>query len=217
MAKEGKIGDAGGILGGGKDPPPSLQQDINTYMQQYSNELTSLGPEYAKEMAFLKPYMEGNPGAGLEASVASEYGGSGVKPITGPTPQGEALGAASAANAAAIEGFKPGFGDLAAGAKQQEQTASYADVLNTVLGAGKNELLYGSVPNFSAINTSQFPPSVQALYGQLQTAQGGGSTLGVNPLTAANQLTQQQAAQSANAYNPGTQSGASGASTTNIQ
>ena len=217
--KEGKIGSPGGILGGGQDKPPSLQQDINQYMAPYMTELTALGPEYAKEMEFLKPYMEGNPGAGLQSAVANEYGGSGVKNITGPTPQGEALGAASAANAKQIENFTPGFGALAAGAKQQEQTGSYADVLNAVLGAGKNELLYGSVPNFSAINTSQFPPSIQALYGQLQTAQGGGSTLGVNPLTAANQLTQQQAAQQANAYSPGTQGSpaVSGAATTNIQ
>ena len=216
--KEGKIGSPGGILGGGKDAPPSLQTDINQYMAPYMTELTALGPEYQKEMDFLKPYMGGNPGAGLEQSVAKEYGGSGVQAPNPNTPQAEALGAASAANAAQIEGFKPGFGDLAAGAKQQEQTASYADVLNTVLGAGKNELLYGSVPNFSAINTSQFPPSIQTLYGQLQTAQGGGSTLGVNPLTAATQLTQQQNQQNPNTYNPGTQAGpSSGGTTTNIQ
>jgi hypothetical protein len=194
---EQPLGSPGGIFGQGNKPGPPTptpqpQQDVNAYMKTYIDELTRLGPEYQAEMNYLAPYMTSNPGAGLEDAVAKEYGGSGVKEITGPTPQGEALGAASAANAQAIESFKPGFGNIAKGVTAAEQTVPYADVLNSVLAAQKNEMLYGSTPNFSAIQTNEWGPSQQALYGYLTSSAGGGSSIGVNPATASTQLTIQQ-------------------------
>jgi hypothetical protein len=206
-AKEGAIGSPGGILGGGNAPPPTtaFQGDINAYMKPYIDQLTNLGPEYGAELSYLQPYLTGNQGSALEQSVAKEYGGSGVQAPNPNTPQAQALQGASQAQANVLESQnKPGFANIANAAKAFESTVPYSDVLGAIEGAQKNELLYGSVPNFSAVNTSAWGPSMQALYSYLQKTAGGGSSIGVNPATASNQLTQQQ---NQTTYNPGTQSG----------
>jgi hypothetical protein len=211
---EGKIGSPGGILGGGNAPPPTttFQGDINAYMKPYIDQLTNLGPEYGAELSYLQPYLTGNQGSALEQSVAKEYGGSGVQAPNPNTPQAQALQGASQAQANVLESQnKPGFANIANAAKAFESTVPYSDVLGAIEGAQKNELLYGSVPNFSAVNTSAWGPSMQALYSYLQQTAGGGSALGVNPTTAATQLsTAQQAQQQQTTASLGTSSATGG-------
>ena len=175
---EQPLGSPGGIFGKGNEPAPApkpsaLQTDINASLQTYVNELTNLGPEYGAELKYLAPYMSGSDPTGLaqEQAVAKEWGGSGVQALK-PTAAAEELGASSANVAKTLESqTKPGFGGIASAAKKFEETIPYSDILNTVLTAPKNEILYGSTPNFSVVNTSSWGPSMQALYGYLSQPQ----------------------------------------------
>jgi hypothetical protein len=92
----------------------------------------------------------------------------------------------------------PGFGNLTKAAKQYESTIPYADVLQAVLGAGKNEILYGStVPNLSNINASQYPQDVQDILKALQ------GSVGITPSGVPSLTTQGIAALGAPAINTG--------------
>lgn len=192
-----------GILTPQAKTPPSTQGDINTILQPYINEMMQLGPEYQKEMDFLKPYLEGT-GAGAPETFAQLQAGS----VADESPTGSKMvNEADATAGTAIENQpKPGFGNLAQAAKQYEGTVPYSDILQTVLGAGKNEILYGTTPNTTNIKTGGWPEILQQAYGFLtQNATGTNPKTGLqNPATAAATANQNQGS------NPSTTGGSNG-------
>ena len=164
---------------------PGVQQDINTVLEPYINELMNLGPEYQEEMNYLAPYLTGTgAGApetfqGLENQSKSQESSTGNTAVNAAdTEQGEAI-----ANQQA-----PGFGQEAQAAQEYEQTVPYSQLLQTVLGAGKNEILYGTTPNISNISTKGWPESLQNAYQFLtQAATGTNASTGLQSPTAAAQ------------------------------
>lgn len=153
-------------------PKPAV--DINTILQPYIDELTRLGPEYGAEMAYLQPYLTGTPTTfqGLQQQSAADQSPTGSK----------SLQTAEAGVATAMENQpKPGFGNLAQSAKQYEGTIPYSQVLQSVLEAGKNQILgYSTIPNLTnlAAGAAQtWSPQMQAVLPYLEqsigsTAQG---------------------------------------------
>ena len=163
-----------GILTPQAKTPPSTQGDINAILEPYIKEMMNLGPEYQSEMEYLKPYLMGT-GAGAPETFQQLEAGS--KADESPTGS-KAVNAADQALGTAIEGQQPpGFGNLATAGEQYENTLPYSDILQTVLGAGKNEILYGTVPNTSNINTKGWPSSVQGAYDFLA------QNVGVSPIS----------------------------------
>lgn len=157
------------------DQPPTTQMDINKILQPYINEMTNLGPEYSAEMEYLKPYLEGTGAAAPQTFQQLEAGSKADETPTGSAKVNEADQSAGTA----LENQQPpGFGALASAAKQYEGTLPYSDILQTVLGAGKNEILYGTTPNLSTIETTGWPDPLQQAYKYLVA-----NATGDNPTT----------------------------------
>lgn len=154
--------------------PPGAQTDINTILEPYLSELQNLGPEYQEEMDYLKPYLEPQQQTfqGVEAQSKAQ------ESPTGNT----AVNEADESVGQDIENEKaPGFGNLASAAEDYEGTVPYSQLLQTVLGAGKNEILYGTIPNISNISTKEWPESLQNAYSFLtQSATGTNAQSGLN-------------------------------------
>lgn len=194
-----------GILTPQAKTPPSTQGDINSILEPYINELTNLGPEYNAEMEFLKPYLTQTGSqapqsfAGLESASTADESPTGSKTVN---EADESVGNAIESEQA------PGFGSLASAAKDYEGTLPYSDILQTVLGAGKNEILYGTTPNISSISTAGWPSSLQDAYGYLTQAATGtnANTALPSPAAAATQAAAQQQA-SQQTTNPSVQGG----------
>ncbi len=145
--------------------------DIHDLLAPYLKELQNLGPEYQQEMDYLKPYLEGTP----ESFAQLQAGSKADESTTGS----QAVNAADKAAGSQIENqAPPGFGNLEQSAEQFVGTVPYSQILQTVLGAGKNEILYGTVPNTSNIQTGGWPSSLQSAYDFLTQ-----SAAGVNPKT----------------------------------
>lgn len=173
-----------GILTPQGKQPGSTQLDINKVLQPYIDEMSKLGPEYQEEMDFLKPYLEGT---GAQAPQTFQQIEAGSKADETPTGSAKVNEADEAAGTAAADQKAPGFGALAQAGKEYEGTLPYSDILQTVLGAGKNEILYGSTPNLSAVSTAGWPASVKAAYDASISGTGVNPTTGlVAPTVAAN-------------------------------
>lgn len=173
---------AGKLLASDK-PPPTTQQDVNSYLDPYVKEMMNLGPEYQQEMDFLKPYLTGT---GASAPETFDALTSASKADESPTGSKSVNAADSAAGNAVENQAAPGFGQLASAAKEYEGTLPYSDILQTVLGAGKNEILYGTTPNISSISTSEWPEQLQQAYSYLtQAATGTNAGTGLNNPTVA--------------------------------
>lgn len=155
-----------------------IAPDVNDILAPYLKELQNLGPEYQQEMDYLKPYLEGT-GAGAPESFAQLRAGSQAdESATGS----KAVNAADQAAGTALENQQPpGFGNLAQAAGEFAGTVPYSQILQTVLGAGKNEILYGTIPNISNISTKGWPQSLQDAYSFLtQSATGTNPSTGLN-------------------------------------
>jgi hypothetical protein len=172
---------------------PSLTTDIDHVMASYYNELTNLGPEYQREMDYLRPYLAPTTGQTfsdvVSASRASE------------SPQGDTrvIAAGSALQDALTNQTPPGFGNLASAAKESMHTLPYSATLQAVLEAGKNQVLgYSTIPNISNISTANWPSNVQSILPYLE------SHIGYNPQSGLPSPTQAaiQAAQQPSAFNP---------------
>lgn len=175
---------------------PGVQQDINEILQPYINELMNLGPEYGSEMEYLKPYLT-QTGAGAPQTFDQVVNESKAQESpTGNTAVNEAD--ESLGNTVANQ-QPPGFGELATAAKEYEGTVPYSQLLQTVLGAGKNEILYGTVPNISNIQTGGWPESLQHAYQFLtQAATGTNANSGLQSPTAAAKAAASQTAPNPN-------------------
>lgn len=185
-ATAGSTDTQAGILTPQAKAPSTTQGEVNSYLDPYVQEMMQLGPEYQHEMDFLKPYLTGT-GAGAPETQAQLSAGS----VADESPTGsKAVNAADQAMGTALENQQaPGFGALAKAGKEYEGTLPYSDILQTVLGAGKNEILYGTTPNISQINTEQWPDQLKQAYSYLtQAAAGVNSQSGLTaPSVAANQ------------------------------
>jgi hypothetical protein len=177
---------------------PGLNQDIDDYMKTYVNELTDLGPEYAAEMQYLSPYLTGQTAAATNAAVSSganTLAGGGVEAPN--ANYGGALGQAlttAEQNAGKVMESQqtPGFGIVAQGAKEQVSQTPYTAVLQAALQGVKNEYMgYSTVPEFSALDISQWSKPMQSLYTWLSEQAGGGSLTGSSIGAAANQVSPQ--------------------------
>lgn len=174
-------------------PVGGIQGEIDKILQPYLQEVGSLGPEYSKEMDFLKPYMAGT--ATSDSTLTNEanaaVGGGVQAPNPNALPGESDLSNAQNALTATMEGQTPGFGALNQANKQFEGTVPYSSLIQTALTAGKNELQgYSTVPNFTNVNTSQWPAALQQVWNTIQ------SSVGVNPNSGlANPSTVQQANQ----------------------
>jgi hypothetical protein len=186
-----------GVLTPQAKQPASTQTDINSILEPYLKEMQNLGPEYQAEMDYLKPYLQGT---GAEAPETFQQIEAGSK--ADETPTGSAkVNEADQSLGQAIEGqAKPGLGELATAGEEYAGTVPYSQILQTVLGAGKNEILYGTIPNISNISTKGWPESLQNAYQFLtQAATGTNAQTGLpSPTSAATaQAAQQQAASTA--------------------
>ena len=164
-------------------PAPTTQQDVNSYLDPYVKEMMNLGPEYQSEMDFLKPYLEGTGPSAPETFKQLQAGSQADESPTGS----KAVNAADqAAGTQVANEPAPGFGALAKAGKEYEGTLPYSDILQTVLGAGKNEILYGTTPNISSISTKEWPEQLQQAYSYLtQAATGTNAGTGLNNPTVA--------------------------------
>lgn len=162
---------------------PGAQQDVNTILEPYINELMNLGPEYQEEMNYLAPYLTGTGAGAPQTFQGIENQSKAQESPTGNT----AVNAADQAAGESIANQKaPGFGEEATAAQQYEQTVPYSQLLQTVLGAGKNEILYGTTPNISNISTKGWPEQLQNAYQFLtQAATGTNAGTGLQSPTAA--------------------------------
>lgn len=166
--------------------PKTLSQNVDSYLDPYVKEMMNLGPEYQSEMDFLKPYLTGTGSSTPETFDQLTSASKADESSTGS----KAVNAADAQAGNALENQPaPGFGQLASAAKDYEGTLPYSDILQTVLGAGKNEILYGVNPNISSISTKEWPASLQQAYGYLtEAATGTNAQSGLNaPSVAAGQ------------------------------
>lgn len=172
------------MLAGTMPQTPSTQTDINQMLAPYMKELTNLGPEYAAEMEYLKPYLSPEYSNALEQSVAKQYGGSGVQAPAHDAAQ-QALNATETQLGNAAKNMQPpGFGDLAGAAKQYAGSIPYQDILQSVLMAGKNEILgYSTIPNLTNVNTSQWPAALQGIMPYLEQSIGVSSSGIATPQT----------------------------------
>jgi len=175
--------------------PATTQQDINSILTPYVNEMMQLGPEYSEEMEFLKPYLEGTGSEAPETFQQVEQNSAAQESPTGNTAVNEAD---QSAGSALENEPAPGFGALGKAGQEYESTLPYSDILQTVLGAGKNEILYGTTPNVSAISTEGWPSSLQSAYSYLtQNATGENAATGLTSPASAAQQANQEAAQNA--------------------
>lgn len=182
---------------------PGTQADINEILSPYINELLNLGPEYGQEMEYLKPYLMGQ-GANAPQTFQGVVDAS--KAAESPTGDTRLQEAEQQVGQAAANETMPGFGGMAEAAKEFEGTVPYAQLLQTLLGAGKNEILYGTTPNISNVNTSGWPATLQQAYSFLtQAATGTNAQSGLQ----APKVAAKKGAQAS-----GTGSGGTGGSTT---
>ena len=159
--------------------PPSVQQDIDQVLSSYMNQLFQLGPDYAKEMAFMAPYLTGEQSTGLAPAA----------PYTGPdaavvNANDAKLAAADKTMAQAAEGEqKMGFGQAASETKAYENSLMYQQPLAAALNYQRYiESYQGAKPNIGSWN-----PQVAAAYQALTSTSGGaaGSPSLPAPTTAA--------------------------------
>lgn len=150
---------------------PGAATDINDILQPYISELMNLGPEYGAEMEYLKPYIEGTGPAAAQTFQGLESASKAQESPTGNTALQAAAQAQGTAEFNAMQ--DPGFGELAKAGQEFAGTVPYSQLLQTILGAGKNEILYGTTPNISNVNTSGWPGSLQNAYSFLTQAATG--------------------------------------------
>lgn len=183
-ATAGSSDTQAGILTPQAKTPSTTQSQINADLDPYVKEMMNLGPEYQQEMDFLKPYLNQTGAEAPETQAQLSAGSVADESATGS----KAVNEADAEAGSQLENQKaPGFGALAQAGKEYEGTLPYADILQTVLGAGKNEILYGSTPNLSAVSTAGWPASVKAAYDASISGTGVNPSTGlVAPTVAAN-------------------------------
>lgn len=153
-------------------------QDVDSYLRSYVTQLTNLGPEYSKEMAYLAPYLTGQSGATTSSAQAQSIGqslaGGGVRPddLTSPVEStiDKAENALGAANVAQTPAIASAFDTAAKSMSNYEETIPYADVLSSALAYGKSQLQYEG----TGANTSGWAPQMQSLYQYLSSAAGIG-------------------------------------------
>jgi hypothetical protein len=161
-------------------PPqgPTEAQDINAALSSYMDAMSSLGPEYGKEMEYLKPYL--NPGSqtfsGLLNTAALQASPTGN---TAVQAAGEQLAQASAA------GPTPGFGHVADMMKSYEKSIPAAGPLQAALAYQKSLQTYGGQQPMTAGWSPQEKAAYQSITGQSLTPTGGG--INVTPASAAAQ------------------------------
>ena len=148
--------------------------DIEQALQPYVDQLTNLGPEYAAEMKYLEPYLAPNQSLATEQAVAKSFS----PDVATQTPNAlnTALTGAEETTQAATEAEQPAlekaFADAGAGAKEYAKTVPSTSILDAILQAGRNEILYGSVPNLTNIDTTNWEPSLKAVYSYLTQSAG---------------------------------------------
>lgn len=141
---------------------PKPATTINSILEPYLKELMTLGPEYGAEMQYLSPYLSGTPVT--------------LKGL--PAMSGDPTLAAAEKNVASTIANQPtpGFGNLAKMAKQYEGTIPYSQILQSVLEAGKNQILgYSTVPNLTnlaATAKADWPAQMQAVVPYLEKSIG---------------------------------------------
>lgn len=150
---------------------PGAATDINDILQPYINELMNLGPEYGAEMEYLKPYVTGQGPTAPQTFQGIEAASQAQESPTGNTSLQQAIQAQGQAEEKSLQ--DPGFGELATAGEEFANTVPYSQLLQTLLGAGKNEILYGTTPNISNVNTQGWPSSLQNAYSFLTQAATG--------------------------------------------
>jgi hypothetical protein len=156
----------------------SEAQDINAALSSYMDAMSSLGPEYGKEMEYLRPYL--NPGSqtfsGLLNTAALQASPTGN---TAVNAAGQQLAQASAA------GPTPGFGHVADMLKSYEKSIPAAGPLQAALAYQKSLQTYGGQQPMTAGWSPQEKAAYQNITGQSLTPTGGG--INVTPASAAAQ------------------------------
>jgi hypothetical protein len=157
---------------------PTEAQDIHKALSTYMDAMSSLGPEYGKEMEHLKPYL--NPGAqtfqGLLNTAALQASPTGN---TAVSAAGQAL-----ANATAQEPT-PGFGHAAQMMKQYEQSLPAQGPLQAALAYQKSLQTYGGMQPSTAGWSPAEKAAYQSITGTPLTPAGGG--INTTPQSAAAQ------------------------------
>jgi hypothetical protein len=157
---------------------PTEAQDISAALSTYMDAMSSLGPEYGKEMEYLKPYL--NPGAqtfsGLLNTAALQASPTGN---TAVNAAGQQLAQASAA------GPTPGFGHAADMMRAYEKSIPAAGPLQAALAYQKSLQTYGGQQPTTAGWSPAEKAAYQSITGTPLTPAGGG--INVTPASAAAQ------------------------------
>lgn len=174
---------------------PSGAQQIENYLAPYLKELTNLGPEYSKEMAYLAPYL-----SPAHQSFADIKAGS----IADESPTGsKAVQAADTAAEKQIASTTDPNKGLAAAGKQFAGTVPYSEPIQAGLAYQKYLQTYGGEPtNTQGWDNQQAAQAYQGILAGGSTPGGGlpSITAGAAAQTANQNLTNQLQPSTPNQY-----------------
>lgn len=157
-----------GILTPQAKTAPTLQGDINSVLQPYINEMMQLGPEYAAEMEYLKPYLVGNESTNTPPPEA--YTGPGASQVI--ADQNALAGAESAVGNTLESQAPPGFGNVAQAGKEYESTILPQQPEQAALAYQKYLQTYGGLQPQTAGWSQQAQEAYKAILGSGASGSG---------------------------------------------